>query len=182
MSNTVDVESSSSVEEKASQLYFNFGLCMLPHQDKKHKGGEDASVANGELLCVCDGVGGWASQGIDPADFSRALAGNVGRIFAEQMKNPKLDQMINVIHKPGELLDQAVSSSSPVGSSTCVIAMLDADKMKVHTANLGDSSYMWLRKSGVDLDCLYRAKEQTMGFNFPKQVGTNGNHASEADL
>ena len=29
---------------------------------------------------------------------------------------------------------------------------------------------------------MYRAKEQTMGFNFPKQVGTNGNHPSEADI
>ena len=60
--------------------------------------------------------------------------------------------------------------------------MLDAQEAKVHTSNLGDSSYMWLWKSGLDLERLYRAEEQTMGFNFPKQVGTNGNNPTEADL
>ena len=62
-----------------------------------------------------------------------------------------------------------------------MIAMTDEVEAKVHTANLGDSSYLWLRKAGFDLTVQYKAKEQTMGFNFPKQVGTNGNHPSEAD-
>lgn len=60
--------------------------------------------------------------------------------------------------------------------------MLDSTERKVHTANLGDSSYYWLWKSGMDVELFYKAPEQTMGFNFPKQVGTNGNHPSEADL
>jgi len=46
-----------------------------------------------------------------------------------------------------------------IGSSTCVFAMVDETSNKVHTANLGDSSYLWLRKAGLDLRVLYKAKE-----------------------
>lgn len=59
---------------------------------------------------------------------------------------------------------------------------MDHESPKVHTCNLGDSSYLWLRKSGLDLEKLYRAKEQTQGFNFPLQVGTNGNNPTEGDI
>lgn len=41
---------------------------------------------------------------------------------------------------------------------------------------------MWLRKSGLDVEILFKSTEQTMGFNFPKQVGTNGNNPKECDL
>ena len=46
---------------------------MIPHPEKAYKGGEDALYANNEILSVADGVGGWADQGIDPANFSRKL-------------------------------------------------------------------------------------------------------------
>lgn len=43
------------------------------------------------------------------------------------------------------------------------------------TVNLGDSGYMILRKnSQTSLDILYQSKEQQHSFNFPFQVGTNG--------
>jgi serine/threonine protein phosphatase PrpC len=32
---------------------------MIPHFDKRAKGGEDAYVSTEELLAVADGVGGW---------------------------------------------------------------------------------------------------------------------------
>ena len=42
-----------------SKKYFKFGSYMLPHPDKKGKGGEDAFVAAHNLMVVADGVGGW---------------------------------------------------------------------------------------------------------------------------
>ena len=47
---------------------------MIPHPEKAYKNGEDAYYVRENLLCVADGVGGWATQGIDPAKFSRKLA------------------------------------------------------------------------------------------------------------
>ena len=44
---------------------------MIPHVDKRYKGGEDACYADEKLLVVLDGVGGWNDVGVDPALFSK---------------------------------------------------------------------------------------------------------------
>lgn len=46
---------------------------VLPHIQKRHKGGEDAAVLTDRVLSVADGVGGWAENNVDPAKFSRRL-------------------------------------------------------------------------------------------------------------
>jgi protein phosphatase PTC7 len=46
---------------------------VLPHIQKRDKGGEDAAVLTERLLGVADGVGGWVESGIDPAIFARRL-------------------------------------------------------------------------------------------------------------
>jgi hypothetical protein len=51
----------------------------------------------------------------------------------------------------------------------------------MYTANLGDSGYLLLRKSGIDLISIYRTKEQTHSFNFPFQIGTGGDDPAGAD-
>ena len=43
---------------------------MMPHEEKIAKGGEDAAVGSDYLVSVCDGVGGWSTQGVDPAEYS----------------------------------------------------------------------------------------------------------------
>ena len=54
---------------------------------------------------------------------------------------------------------EALEASKEVGSSTCVIVTLDKELPNLHTANLGDSGYLLLRKSGVDLVSIFRSKE-----------------------
>ena len=51
--------------------YFKQGYSMIPHVDKRYKGGEDACYADDKLLVVLDGVGGWNEVGVDPALFSK---------------------------------------------------------------------------------------------------------------
>ena len=46
---------------------------MIPHPDKRQKGGEDAGLATTKYLAVADGVGGWADAGIDPGLYSKNL-------------------------------------------------------------------------------------------------------------
>lgn len=57
--------------------YFHSKTIIIPHDDKKYRGGEDAAAADENLLVVADGVGGWALQGIDPGLFSKSLVKNV---------------------------------------------------------------------------------------------------------
>ena len=54
------------------QLYLS-SFYVLPHMQKRHKGGEDAAVLTDRVLAVADGVGGWAENNVDPANYSRRL-------------------------------------------------------------------------------------------------------------
>ena len=60
---------------------FNFGVTNIPHFEKKATGGEDAWVAQKDLLVVADGVGGWAEQGIDSGLFSKQLCRDIQQLF-----------------------------------------------------------------------------------------------------
>lgn len=53
--------------------YTYFRVFVLPHIQKRAKGGEDAAVLTERLLGVADGVGGWIESGVDPAIFARSL-------------------------------------------------------------------------------------------------------------
>jgi protein phosphatase PTC7 len=48
---------------------------MIPHPKKADRGGEDAFeiAKDASLVCVADGVGGWARKGVDPGLYSRHL-------------------------------------------------------------------------------------------------------------
>ena len=62
-------------------LRFINGVCLIPHDDKVYKGGEDAYTASDRLIAVADGVGGWASKGIDPGLFSKQLTKDIQLLF-----------------------------------------------------------------------------------------------------
>ena len=56
---------------KSSHFSFSFAAKNIPHIEKRDKGGEDAWVAQSDLLIVADGVGGWADIGVDSGLFSK---------------------------------------------------------------------------------------------------------------
>jgi len=114
------------------------------------KGGEDAASVSPNVLAVADGVGGWAESGVDPAIFSKKLCKNIDELIKKKD---------SYIFEPKTLLIEAVSANHETGSSTCVIAALDKNKPHLYTANLGDSGYLLLRKSGLDLIQIHKSKE-----------------------
>lgn len=58
-----------SIEQ--TRLQFNYGVRNIPHPDKAFRGGEDAWVAQSDLLIVADGVGGWEDIGVDSGLYSK---------------------------------------------------------------------------------------------------------------
>ena len=149
---------STEVVSKSKVNVFNAGIHMQPHFQKVAKGGEDAASVSENVLAVADGVGGWAESGIDPAIFSKRLCKNIDELIKKSE---------NYIYDPKRLIIEAVSSNNETGSSTCVVVSLDKNKPLIYTANIGDSGYMLLRKSGLDLIQVFKSKEQTHSFNFP---------------
>lgn len=66
-------EAEAANQNSPKGAYFKHAASMIPHFEKRHKGGEDAYVNRDDLLVVADGVGGWGEVGVDPGLFSKAL-------------------------------------------------------------------------------------------------------------
>lgn len=112
---------------------------------------------------VADGVGGWATRGIDPGLFSKSLVADIKNNF-----DPNQAQELK------KVLVESVKQNRATGSSTCVLAKFDTQRPNfIKTTNLGDSGYVLYRPdSNGGLNQLFRSKEQQHSFNFPYQCGT----------
>lgn len=110
---------------------------MIPHIEKRDKGGEDAYLVTDDyaVIAVADGVGGWNKKGVDPALFSNELV----RRFKEKYHNLRhLGQRV-VTETLGELpkrtdeiklrdiLVESVRETKAIGTSTFVAVMIDHD-------------------------------------------------------
>jgi protein phosphatase PTC7 len=172
---------------------FNYGVVKLPHSSKRDKGGEDAYAVHDGMLCVADGVGGWNESGVDPSKYSNELCRNVyseflrhGHKYYSQLKS---------------IFAEACAKTFSVGSCTFVMCTLDLEKDYIHTLNLGDSGYMLIRghqekithsnkalqkiiknEKVESLEILHKSEEQQHSFNFPFQVGTEGDSPYDSHI
>lgn len=138
---------------------FEPGVCVIPHPEKAHKGGEDAYFVSDDrrALGVADGVGGWSRHGVDPALYSQALMVGARRASADA----------KLSGDPVKLMQQGYEAAKNIkGSSTCCIVVLGGEA-HIKTANLGDSGFMVVRNGQP----VFRSKEQQHSFNFPYQLG-----------
>ncbi|CAD8053271.1 unnamed protein product [Paramecium primaurelia] len=142
-------------------LQFQSFVHIIPHPDKVAKGGEDAYYANENLLAVADGVGGWNNHGVDPSKYSKTLCENIKEY--SHLDNPK-----QIMQIASELTNHIL------GSSTLVIMKLIDNVLKV--ANIGDCGYTIIRNQEI----LHQSEEQQHSFNFPFQLGSQGDSAQLA--
>lgn len=158
----------------SQNLIFNSQSKNIPAPEKRAKGGEDAHFNNQSILAVADGVGGWNEAGVDPALYSRKLIDNV-KTFFSQNKN-------HYSEFPKSLTIEAALKNHETGTSTLVIATIDPNTNELVTCNIGDSGFIILRKENDVYKKIFRSKEQQHGFNFPFQIGTDGDDPSLAQV
>ncbi|KAF8275027.1 phosphatase 2C-like domain-containing protein [Lactarius quietus] len=130
---------------------------------------------------VADGVGGWASSGVDPSLFSQALMYHSHRYAKVGWPGePEVDTTQDYEDReaiegwelhPRECLKLAYQAtlrerSVIAGSSTACLINLNASSGLLRAANLGDSGFMIIRSSSV----FHRQRAQTHFFNCPKQL------------
>lgn len=111
---------------------------MIPHPEKAHKGGEDAYTSTNKMLTVADGVGGWASYGIDPGKYSKDFCKHAGNLF-----NQGMDKYIK---DPKQLIIDSHKITKQIGSTTVCVVTLEDKQPLLHTAYVGDSGYIIYRK------------------------------------
>lgn len=114
---------------------------------------------------VADGVGGWETSGVDPADFAHGFCEYMARAAAEDDaagKGPASSARA-LMQKGYE--DICQDGSVKAGGSTACVAIARSSG-QVEVANLGDSGFVQLR-----LNAVHEASEpQTHAFNTPYQL------------
>eukprot|EP00403_Amphidinium_massartii_P017744 CAMPEP_0178412632 /NCGR_PEP_ID=MMETSP0689_2-20121128/22114_1 /TAXON_ID=160604 /ORGANISM="Amphidinium massartii, Strain CS-259" /LENGTH=370 /DNA_ID=CAMNT_0020033883 /DNA_START=27 /DNA_END=1135 /DNA_ORIENTATION=- len=170
-----------------ASLSFAFAAACKPHPEKLERGGEDSFFACPDSGCfgIADGVGGWASAGIDPGAFARKF----------------LQYAYDDIQRQGSCADvnlQQVFREAAVrlqqerimGSSTSLLGQLCGSTLAI--LNLGDSGVILLRPalrtSNSNAEqimfprVVFRSSDQTHYFNCPYQLGSAGPPPEEPDL
>lgn len=146
----------NSIPAPATSLLFRSAVVCIPHPEKADKGGEDAFFVHNHALGVFDGVGGWASIGIDAGLYSKELA----RLTANYVANEGPAAVVDA-------LKSATGNNRAIGSSTaCVVGM---DGTQLVGINVGDSGLVVIRDAAI----VYRTTEQQHYFNCPFQIGTD---------
>ncbi|CAB4037930.1 phosphatase PTC7 homolog, partial [Paramuricea clavata] len=145
--------------------YCGFSKDLAP-SNKRFAFGEDAFFVAEDrarnVLGVADGVGGWRHYGIDPAVFSSALMENCKRLIERGLlENPT---PVNIMKEGYHNISE---NKEPLfGSSTACIVVLDKKSSTLHSANLGDSGFLVIRKQ----DVVHSSLGQQHYFNTPYQL------------
>ena len=120
-------------------------------------GGKDGTIAFG----IADGVGGWNTSGVDPADFSHGLCSYMAKT-ASEWKQGRLGPRVLMEAGFRQIIDDP---NVGAGGSTACVGIADEDG-KVDLANLGDSGFLQLRLGAVQ----QYSNPQTHAFNTPYQL------------
>ena len=164
------------VEEDAGVVagvgaYFIHKTVIIPHDQKKHRGGEDAAAASDTVLVVADGVGGWARQNINPGLYSKLLTETIIELA------PKNQSLKDLVHEANW-----IAASKHLGSATCTALKITGNST-ISTLNVGDSGYSIHRVRGAtrgsdsdikeepSIDLVYASTAGQKRFNYPHQLG-----------
>lgn len=146
------------------------GACAIPHPKKAYRGGEDAYAFHPYCIGVADGVGGYASHGIDPAIYTR----NVMRFaldFVERettaARRPTALEVLNYGYK------RANEARQPGGCPVSLATIVDGTHASL--LNLGDCGIVVVRQDKL----LYRTEMQQRSFNCPFQLPEDPPSAGE---
>ncbi|KDO27810.1 hypothetical protein SPRG_07408 [Saprolegnia parasitica CBS 223.65] len=153
----------SVLQRWTSSWTFSSGLASLPHPKKKR--GEDAAFVSPTAVGVADGVGGWASKGIDSGAYSRAL---MKVCEATPVSNPVA--RLNAAYEAATVLVDLLAAYMVPGSSTACVVSLQGSA-EITAANLGDSGFLHCRQEDSKWTLLFESPPQCHYFNCPLQLG-----------
>ena len=86
-----------------------------------------------------------------------------------------------------ELFKNSVKAVTAIGSSylflidrTCTLLSINKELRRVESLNMGDSDYVIYRRIEKSIEEIYHSESLQYCFNFPYQVGTNGDNPLKA--
>lgn len=140
--NHLNAELTPGLNQSPQLNHFVAAVTNIPHYKKRARGGEDGFLISEKVLATADGVGGWARRGVDPGLFAKELLQHFWDDFrAKRESGAEIDLV--------DMLCAAVEKTKAIGTSTCVIAMLEEAQPMLRTLNLGDSGYLLVRPNAA---------------------------------
>ena len=154
--------SAGSGEETNFGAFFVHKTVIIPHDEKKYRGGEDAAATSSHLLVVADGVGGWANSNVNPGLYSRLLTKSVVDLGTKNTSMP----LMELVHAANW-----IAADQHLGSATCTTLKLTG-KDTIQTLNVGDSGYSIHRKDEEGKwSVVFASEPGQKRFNYPDQLG-----------
>ena len=158
--------------------YFKHKTVIIPHDSKKHRGGEDSASSSDTVLVVADGVGGWARHGVNPGLYSKLLTQTVVDLAlaatttedddSSSSNNNITSSLIDVVHKANW-----IAAEKHLGSATCTTLQITSPTT-LSTLNVGDSGYSIHRLSSTDGDSSSRSSSsRSDGNESPEEDGND---------
>ena len=131
---SIEIQSSRQFFKASSRCYhtspypaahFLSRTVLIPHDDKRKTGGEDAASTSSNALVVADGVGGWANQGVNPGNFSRELAQRI----VHAVDGKESTRRSNATPSLKDLIQKCnmETAAQHLGSATCTTLTLTDD-------------------------------------------------------
>lgn len=155
---------------RAALRFGRRGACAIPHPKKAHRGGEDAYLAHPGSIGVADGVGGYASHGIDPAVYTR----NVMRFALEYVeKGAAAGKSASALDTLNYGYARANEARQPGGCPVALTTIVEGCCASI--LNLGDCGIVVMRGGRL----LYRTEMQQHSFNCPYQLPEDPPSAGE---
>lgn len=173
--------SAAASRASSSRVSLEAASAVLPHPDKVRTGGEDAQFVLHERRAfgVFDGVGGWASKGVDAGEFSRELAKRTSNELAKTEGDLSTGEL-------NAALAKGLEGVFCLGSCTACLLRI-GDDGGLSALNVGDSGFRIFRPprrpAGPLALALTRASaSQQHYFNCPFQLGSgSGDSPSDGD-
>eukprot|EP01069_Polyplicarium_translucidae_P004173 Polyplicarium_translucidae@DN2518_c0_g1_i1.p1 len=146
------------------------GAAMIPHPEKRDTNGADSLFIcdAGRAVGVADGVGEWASWGLNPRMFAEELMDGCCR--AAQTK--ETSSISDLQQRCRKILEIGYAETESYGSATALVACVNEGGEELGVAVLGDSTLMVLRRQqrAATMTAVYRTREQQHRFNCPYQL------------
>lgn len=146
------------------------GACAIPHPKKAYRGGEDAYLAHPYAIGVADGVGGYASHGIDPATYTRNVMRFALDYVVADAGTPRQATALDALNYGYKKANEA---RQPGGCPVALTTVTEGCYASV--LNLGDCGVVVLREGRL----LYRTEMQQHSFNCPFQLPEDPPSAGE---
>jgi len=151
-----------------NKLILNSAYKLLPDTDKEM--GEDAMFATNKAFGVADGVGGWQSYGINPAEYAWRLC-EILRTRSDKITSNNCP--LQLLKDSKRDLDQ----TGIHGGCTALVGVIEGHTLRV--ANLGDSRVVVFREEDGVFSEIFSSAVQQHYFNCPYQFASDGGDGPE---